>query len=99
MLTLEEILLNVAIEMPLVIVCGFFSGWIQWRLRTLGLWTVVSGFVLQVVLLLVGGFIAPHFVFPKTTGMPPVAMGISMGCVIPSAWMLIYHLRVRRKDR
>lgn len=99
MMILEEILLNVAIEAPFLVVCGFFSGWVQWRLRSLGLWTVVFGFVLQIVLLLIGGFIAPNIVFPKTAGMAPVAMSISMGCVLPSVGMLIYHLRLNPKGR
>ncbi len=98
-MVVKELLLNVAIELPFLVVCGFLSGWVQWRLRTLGLWTVVLGFVLQIVLLLVSGLVAPHVVFPKTTGTPPVAMGISMGCVMPSLWMLIYHLCVKQKGR
>ena len=98
-MTLKEILLNVATEMPFLLVCGLLSGWVQWCLRSLGLWTVVFGFVLEIVLLLIGGLIAPHVVFPKSAGMPPVAMGISMGCVMPSLWMLLYHLRLRQKDR
>jgi hypothetical protein len=99
LLFLKELLIKVAIELPFHIACGLFSGWVQWRLRTLGLWTVVSGFVLQIVLLLIGGLIAPNVVFPKTPGMSPVAMGISMGCVLPTVGMLLYHLRINPKDR
>ena len=73
---------------------------VLWKLRSKGVYTVLLGFVFQIVLTVLGFAIAPRVMhFHREPGMSPAGQGIGMGCVIPMVIMLLYYMAEHKKRK
>ena len=69
-----------------------------WRLKSVGVYTVLLGFFFEVVLTFAGFALAPHVMryHPKAH---PAGTGIALGCGISMMFIVMWHLMQKQKNR
>ena len=97
---MKSFLIDAGIMLCLFIPMFLFTFTVLWKVRVKGLYTVFLGFFIFVVFLCLGYAIAPQaMLYHHSVGMPPVQQGIAMGCVVPMAFMMVYHMDQRQKRK
>ena len=69
-----------------------------WRLKRVGMYTVLLGFFFEVVLTFAGFALAPQIMryHPKSH---PVGSGIALGCGMAIMFVVMWHLMQKQKKR
>ena len=90
------LLRDLAVGIPVVLVCSVATALLLWRFRSWGLWALVLGFGLEIVFIALGFVVAPGAMLYHNQSSPPLPMGITLGCTLPLVSVVLRHLRQSR---
>ena len=78
---------QIAVEMPVFLVCFCIVWALLWRLRAWGYWAALVGFALSLLLS------CAQIVLTHARGDSPQSRGLALGCLMPTLYMFLYQLR------
>ncbi len=97
---MKAFLIDTAIMASLFFPVLLFTFTVLWKLRATGPYTILLGFVFQIVFTVLGYAIASRaMLYHRGPGMSPLGQGIGMGCCMAMVFMLLYYMTEHQKKR